>query len=245
MNELLLHQFNDLFKRSTQRYTFSDFLSLDEISVLKQSKLPCTLWGGANDCERVMACFGDESELGYSAEFPIACIFVCPLSDKFSQDLTHRDFLGALMNLGIERKTIGDISIPAGSRKNCAYIFCSERMAEYICENLTRVKNTSVSAKIEKTPQNIVRLFNKEEIIVSSLRLDCVIAGVFNISRSAACRLLNTEKVFVDGRAIQNNSYCLKENQTVSVRGSGKFIFRARSGMSKKGRLYIQIYRFI
>ena len=105
------------------------------------SYVPYQLGGGYQDAERVMLRFGGEELMGYEEEFPISCLKVSPVSAKFADVLTHRDYLGALMNLGIERDRLGDILI-AG---NEAFIFCTSSMADFITENLVKVKHTSVS----------------------------------------------------------------------------------------------------
>ena len=91
------------------------------------SYVTVTAYGGTNDCERVMLRFGDGELCGYDEEFPIVCIEISPVSEKFGEALTHRDYLGALMNLGIERSTFGDIVI----KDKRAFLFCSEKMAPY------------------------------------------------------------------------------------------------------------------
>ena len=80
------------------------------------------LFGGAAGAERVMIRFGDEESLGYEQPFPIAIIKAEPVSPKFAEKLTHRDFLGAILNLGIERSTVGDIIV----RESTAYFFVKE-----------------------------------------------------------------------------------------------------------------------
>ena len=89
-------------------YLFTDFLNLAEQEIFWQcasdfSQSGFRLRGGYDQAERVMIGFGNPQELGYEMEFPIQCIEISPLQRKFSEELTHRDYLGALMNLGIDR----------------------------------------------------------------------------------------------------------------------------------------------
>ena len=104
--ELLKKRFRELARKCYQQnqYTFTGFLSLADLSCFYETEkeisyVPYTIWGGSDLCERVMIRFGSEEELGYEEEFPIVCIEVKPLAAKFADELTHRDFLGALMNL--------------------------------------------------------------------------------------------------------------------------------------------------
>ncbi len=123
----------DLAERSYRQnvYSFSGFLSLAEQDQFwsVEKELPyCKgkLWGGYEQAERKVARFGSAEELGYEEDYPIACVHIWPLQAKFADALSHRDFLGALMNLGIERSTLGDIRV--GEKE--AYLYCLSGMAE-------------------------------------------------------------------------------------------------------------------
>ena len=122
-------------------FTFTDFLGLHEQNVLHVAERTLsyaglTLYGGMEDSERLMARFGDAKSAGYEQPFPIACIQAEPQMQKYADTLTHRDILGALMHLGIERSCIGDILI----YDNIAYFFCVERMADTIIQELSRAR---------------------------------------------------------------------------------------------------------
>ena len=126
-DELLKKRFAELAKRSYQNnmYTFTGFLNVNEQALFFEierelSYAGCTLWGGTENSERRMLRFGDSDNLGYEEAFPIACVSVRPLMQKFADSLSHRDFLGSLMNLGIERSVLGDIYV----KDKGAYILC-------------------------------------------------------------------------------------------------------------------------
>lgn len=247
MDTIFLNRLKDLSERSEKnsRYTFTEFLSLDEQSALKSiehSLCPFTLFGGCIGCERVVARFGNVSEFGYEEDFPIITIEIHPKLKKFADELTHRDFLGAMMNLGIERKFFGDIIV----KDNCAYVFIMEKLADYICENLTKVKHTAIIArKIENVPEGQLFKTKNISIPVSSLRLDCLIAGIYNISRSQVIEIFSARKVFINGKLIENISHIPKEKDIISVRGFGRFVFVSTGGFSKKGRTYVNLDKYI
>ena len=120
MNEeqILKGRLMDLAKRAYQQniYTYSNFLSVSELSLLEDIKpdisyIHYECFGGNELCERQIVGFGSEDEFGYPGHFPISVIKVTPLLEKFSDTLNHRDFLGALMHLGLERNTLGDILV--------------------------------------------------------------------------------------------------------------------------------------
>lgn len=223
---------------TNSRYLFTGFLSLAELNLYYQierelSYVPVTVFGGTADCERVMLRFGDEALCGYEEPFPIACVEIAPLAEKFGETLTHRDYLGALMNLGIERATLGDIVI-VGKR---AFLFCTEKMSAYIIEELDKVRHTSVRCGIAKeVPKSTVTRLERKTVQVSAARADSVIAKLYNLSRSESVELFRAKKVFVNGRQNENNSGQLKPGDQVSVRGFGRFVFVGVSGETRKGK---------
>ena len=111
-DELLLKKrLTELAEKSYSQgtYTFSNFLGLAEQDVLSRIErdirhVPKALYGGAEGCQRVMVRFGDEDLCGYDLPFPIVCLKAAPTAPKYADKLTHRDILGALMNLGITRE---------------------------------------------------------------------------------------------------------------------------------------------
>lgn len=239
----------DLAKRSQDGgyYLFSDFLDLAGQADLAAvgATLPrgaYTTFGGAEGAERVMARFGNEEEFGYSEDFPIVCIKCEPKSMKFADKLTHRDFLGALMNLGIERSTLGDIAIV----DNVGYIFAKRDICEFITGELTKVKRTDVVCSVTKDiPQG--DLYKTERRVVQAVgeRVDAVVAKVFSISRDEALSYFKRRLVFVDGRQLENNSYIPKLNERISVRGLGRFIYLGYHTTSKKGKLNIEVDLYV
>ena len=181
--EILKKRFEELSKKPY--YTFTDFLGLAEQSAFtevlpKLRGVKYTAFGGAEGAERVMIRFGDEEDFGYDEPFPIVCVKVEPLSQKFADKLTHRDFLGALLNLGIERSTLGDIVIS----ENVGYIFAKDDMAKFITDELCRVKRTDVKATVtENLPTSELYKTERIKIQISSERIDAVIAKVYAMSR--------------------------------------------------------------
>lgn len=244
----LVKRFHELAERSYSRdvFTFTGFLGLGEQDAFRREEMSLqfagySVYGGYENADRVMVRFGSAQKLGYEAPFPIICIHIRPLSSKFADDLTHRDFLGALMNLGIERSTLGDIR--AGGRQ--AYLFCQESVGEFICENLHKVKHTDVKCSaaeyqdLEPEEPEIV------SIQVQSLRADAVLAKVCNLSREKSLEFFRAGKVFVNGRLCENNSRTLKGGDVVNARGYGKFRLGEECRETKKGKLAVEaaVYR--
>lgn len=245
----LQNHFRDLAEQSYTRnvYTFSGFLSLAEQDVFLQLErelrhIKWELFGGTLDCERKMLRFGCMEDLGYEEEYPIVCIHICPLLKKFADEFSHRDFLGALMNLGIQRSTLGDIFI----RDREAYLFCQEGMADFICEKLDKVKHTNVRCERMVAGMELVMSSPEPvEVTVSSERADSVIAKLYHLSREKSQQLFAEKKIYVDGRMTENLSRILTPGELVTVRGFGRFRYRGTKYETKKGKLCVwaEVYR--
>ncbi len=235
-------RFNELAQRSNERghTVYSDFLGISEISELSACRftVDTTLWGGYENAERCVACFGDREYFNGFTDFPIKCIMISPVNQKFADKLSHRDFLGSLMGLQIRRELLGDIII----NDNCGYLFCLDTIAYFIVDNLTQVRHTTVECKIsDKIPQNALPQPENSEIIVSSERLDVIVSAVYKMSRSQVLPLFHTEKVFVNGTVKTSPSQMVKQGDKISVRGFGRFIYNGVLRNTKKDRLIISL----
>lgn len=209
------------------------------------------LSGGIEAADRSAAFFlPDYMDSETALRETICAVIAKPVNARFSDELTHRDYLGALMNLGIERECIGDI-IVTGQGNAETIIIVMRGMADFIAGELRRVKHTSVECSIMELKElenadffNTEKSFEEMAVNVASERADAVVAAVYRISRQKAAELVAAERVFVNGRLLSSAGKDLKDGDTVSVRGSGKFIYCGVSGTSRKGRLYADIKRY-
>lgn len=248
-DDLLRRRFEDLAKQSYNgnRYTNTGFLDAAQQAVYRQmreelSYASAGLYGGYEGSERNMLRFGSAETTGYEEPYPVVCVAAEPVARKFADDLNHRDFLGALMNLGIQRNMLGDILI----RDNCGYIFCVEQMADYISEHLNRVKHTSVKCRVTREmPEAAKPVPEQVRLNVSSNRCDSIVAQLYHLSRTQSLALFRGQKVSVNGRLHENNSGPLKPGDTVSVRGRGKFVYYGDERETKKGRLSVAVGRYV
>lgn len=226
--------------------TYSDFLNLNEQNILhgiraKLSYLKIESFGGYETAERQMAAFVPDAPL-FCPEYPIACVRISPVSKKFSESLSHRDYLGAVLNLGLDRCKTGDILV----EEEQAYLFCQEKIADFICENLTRIRHTAIAAgRVEK--EGFFYEPKTQEITgtVASVRLDSLLSLAFGASRSSLTGLIEGGKVFVGGKLVTSNGYQPKEGDMISLRGMGRFRYQESGGQSKKGRTYVTILKYI
>lgn len=247
--ELLKKRFIELARKSYNAgiFTFTDFLGLAEQSAFNEIKrelrgINYECFGGAEGAERVIVRFGSEEELGYSMPYPISVVKAEPVSAKYADKLTHRDFLGAILNLGIERDTVGDIVII----DNVGYIFALESMAKYISDGLIKVKRTDVTSTITDTlPEGQLYRTERRTVQISGERLDAVVARVFSLSREDAQLLFKKRLIFADGREIDSSSYAPKVGERISVRGHGRFIYLGTQSLSRKGKLNVAIDLYV
>lgn len=246
--DMLRKRFEELSRNAYSQgtYYFSDFLSLADAAVLYRyiDSREFTVWGGCEGCERVMARFGNSEEFGYEQNFPIVAICVEPVMEKFADELNHRDFLGALMNLGIERDVIGDIRVCGKT----AVIFAEDTMAEYLVDNLHQVKHTNVRCMVMEPAQvGALAQYQTEELelLVPSERVDAIVAKMYHLSRNAAADLFQAKKIYINGRQSESGSSTLAAGDIISVRGYGKFAYDGIQRMTKKDKLCVRIQKYI
>lgn len=269
--DLLAKRLLELSRQSFHRgiVTYTEFLNLNEQSILhtlpKNSLYTgYVIFGGYDSAERQMAAFLPEDALSlrgrYQDGFPdltdsngipqnavfftekIAVLRISPLHEKFADELTHRDYLGAVMNLGLERGKVGDILIDRFD----ALIFIDAKLKDFIKEELTRIRHTSVLVSEENWSD--FRYTQKVQEIkgtIPSVRLDALLSLAFSSSRSRLAGLIEAGKVFVNGRLITSNGYQIKEQDIISVRGMGKFKYVERLSVTKKNRIYVLIHKYI
>lgn len=251
---LFKNRITELAERSYSKgiYTFTDFLTLSEQSMCfdmmrEISYAAPSFFGGADFCERRILRFGSEDSLGYEQPYPIVVVAVSPAALEFAAKLTHRDFLGAVLNLGIDRSVIGDIAIDTDM--NTAYIFCLYGMSEYICENLKRVKHDNVTCSLiddlTSLPDGIEPKLLRKSLSVASERVDAVISAAYNISRGDSSDAVKAGLVYVNQKLSTSASDNLKEGDLVSVRGKGRFVYLGVNYVSRKGRDNICIDMFV
>jgi len=255
--EILLSRIYDKKSEADKNMMISHtgFLSVDEIndSGFGNRKsidgVSVYLYGGFSDAERkaiffVPECF-DIQNIGeffteYKEENPFVAVKVS--KDKFSV-LSHRDYLGAVMGLGIKREMMGDIIIS----ENGAYIICLRSVARFICENLKRGGRGTLACSVTEIT-DIELPQEKTEIkfhSVASMRLDNILSAGFSVPRSSCAEYINKGLVFVNSvRAVKCDA-AVKEGDKIVLRGKGKVVLSEITGESKKGRVHINIKHYL
>lgn len=226
--------------------TFSDFLNLNELNILHTTPKDLfpsryETYGGYEPAERQMVAFLPDA-LYYDYQYPISVLRISPANRKFAEELTHRDFLGGILHLGIERSCLGDLLV----EDSVCHVFVTDTMADFICEQLTRIRHTVVKTeKIDGESFSFTPRLETVKGTVASVRLDTVLSVAFPLSRSRMTGRVEGGKVFVNGKLITSNGYRLKEGDIISVRGMGKLVYQGVLSETKKGRQYIQVGKYI
>lgn len=223
----------------------TDFLDLNKQSVfhINLSKLPPVsyeLTGGYNLAERKVVIFLPEKNYFYEPFFKI--VKIQSGNKRFAENLTHRDYLGAIMNLGIAREKFGDIIV----NNDCAYVFILNKMSDYLVKNLCKIRNTIVKCTIcDELDFDVEASFEHIQGTVASIRLDSIIALGFNSSRSHLISYIEDGKVAVNGKVITTNAYNINEGDIISVRGLGKLRFNKVISATRKGRLMVEVDKYV
>lgn len=238
---------------------FSGFMGLNDINilyrVLKSMDIPENLtdryiitFGGYNGAERLMACFLPDTL--YTApeykEFPIECIKISPVNRKFCDALSHRDYLGTAMGLGIERSQIGDIIVKKEESGGVTgYIFCCKDKAPLI-KDITKVRHTKVYTEtVCGTDLGLIQEYKEIQGSVSSVRLDAVTAVAVKASRTTGLSLIKDGRVFLNGRLCTVSSKNICDGDIISIRGYGKYRIEVSQSVTKKGRYHITVKQYI
>lgn len=176
----------------------------------------------------------------FEAESPLTC-----LEARFyeKESLSHRDFLGALLGMGIARETIGDICVGAD---HCSF-FVTAEIAPYVLQNFLSAGRVKLHIRqIPLTSLQPPKPATKEIMdTVASVRLDSVISSGFRIGRSLAAQYIQAGKAAVDGLPCEKPDKSIEEGAKISVRGLGKIKLKTIGGQTKKGRISITIDRYV
>ncbi len=171
------------------------------------------------------------------------CLLDVVIPPAEHKTLGHRDYLGALMGEGIKREKVGDILV----HEKGAQIIVAAELADYLAENFRQVGSVSVLVKkVSISALNCAEIRTISlKFTVSSPRIDIIVSSVFGISRKDAVSVISHGKVFVSGREINKPDFALKGGEKIVLRGKGKAIYNGVTGTSKKGKLYIDVEKYI
>lgn len=208
-------------------------------NALRKSALAYRFYGGYEDAERVFLGLSPWEDSGLLDEdFPIRQVeAVFRRQDKPG----HRDFLGAVLALSLKREAVGDILVEEGK----ARIYLTAPAADVVLTQLVQVGRIGVVCCEPLSWSTATkRRFTEIEGSISSLRLDCVVAFLGDLSRSGASELIARGQVSIDGQPVGNGARIVELKEKISIRGTGKFIYDQQPGLSKKGKLRVRFLKY-
>lgn len=192
-------------------------------------------FGGYKHAERlIFAALPEWAQSADDVDFPITAV---KFSHRPEFSLEHKDYLGSLMALGIERDRVGDIIVSRGS----AIVFLHDSIAEFVRSQIDKIGRVGVKSEVV-SPENIIIEQKYREITdsVASARLDCIVSSLTRCARGAASELINAKTVFVNGVECTDTAKRIVGGDVITVRRKGKFIIDSVSDKTKKGRTVLR-----
>lgn len=234
----------DLAEQAYQgnRPRFTDFVPSEDWSIAKELAqscgVTCVAFGGTENALRTVIGFFPEFIPADHGIFPIVCVTI----HFKGADLTHRDILGAIMHLNIQRDTVGDIVIG----EKLAQVYVLESVAPVLERELLRIGKHPVQTELDTAPCiPIAQQFHPLEGTVASLRADAIVAFVTRLSREKAATLIRSGSVVCCHLEIESTSAPMEDGDVFSVRGYGKFRLSVSEGLTRKNRIHIIVYQYI
>ncbi|MBO5929937.1 MAG: hypothetical protein J6Q27_01415 [Clostridia bacterium] len=234
------------FEQSVRKYKsvrFSRFVSPHDLMVFQTNYRPSpfvsvSCFGGAADCERVQIGFFPDFLEPENSAFPIS-----PLLISDASGLSHRDILGAALGLGIKREMLGDIFIDDKQ----AVLMCDSQVSDFLLLNFNAVgrKKVTVSLCPKETAISLEKKFMITRHVIASMRLDAVVGAAANLSRSEAAATILGGNVSVNFVETADLSKKLCVGDVFSIRHHGRFVLETICGETKKGRLAVELKKYV
>lgn len=226
---------------------FSSFLNEREAMIAGEAaraERSCPVfYGGYDGAARTVCGFFEQTfaedfdEIARNELFPVRAV---TFSFRNCDRLSHRDFLGAVLGVGLKREAVGDIAVSEGN----AVVFCLDAVAELVL-GITKIGRTGVVAENGVTKPIVKSEPLKIETTVSSMRLDCIVGACVNASRDKSASLIKSGLVSADFSVCLEVSSIVKENTVLSIRGYGRFRMSKIVGTTQKGRLRVVLEKFV
>ena len=253
-DKILLAQILDKVEmvEKKNKIEYTDFLDLAQIELVQKfiNKIKLQnymIYGGFEQAERKMFVIYPDKFNSVVVEknlSNIVQIIRIELPDDLKGKYTHRDYLGAVIKLGIERKKIGDIIVD----QNGADIIVDKDIVKFLLDNLgslTRFSKSTISVQDIEDLRPVEIKKEELEIIVSSMRLDNVISDLARCSRNKALDIINTERVFINFECETKKTKQVKTGDMITIRGKGRFFVKEIIGQTRSGRTVIKIEKFV
>ena len=238
----VIDKYEALERQNTPQST--KFLTERELKVLspllEELKVPYTVWGGLDKAERAIIILLPDWMEPEKVKSGPACPIRVIRASFTGEKLSHRDFLGALMGIGIERETVGDIIVREGS---CDIVVLKE-ILPFVLDNLSSAGRTKLKLEEISEAQSEEAEFKLIKDTVASLRLDAVVSTGYSISRDKAAQAIRTGKASINGLECLKPDKEVREGDRITLKGLGRTKLTAVKGLSKKGRIMIEVIRY-
>lgn len=253
-DKILLAQVSDKIEmcENKNKIEFTDFLDLAQIELVQNyiNKLKIKnymSYGGFEQAERKMFVIYPEKFNAMVVEKNLSSIVKIvriQLPDDLKGKYNHRDYLGAVIKLGVKREKVGDIIVD----NDGADIIVNKDIAQFLAENLgslTRFSKSKITIEEIEKLRTVEVKREERDIIVSSLRMDNVISELARCSRNKALEIINTERVFVNFQCETKKTKQIKLRDMITIRGKGRFYIKELVGQSRSGRVIVKIEKFV
>lgn len=251
-DDIIVSRIQDKIRQADEGYyiTTTGFLDLHSQSLAKKairnSSVNAFFYGGYEDAERRMLIFAPKEMAETLDDALMMDDFIKVIHIEVKEGgrkLTHRDYLGSVLGLGLDRSVVGDILV----RENGADMLVKPEIEDFLLAEYTSVGRTFAMLSVGEigeliVPEKRVQLVRDT---VPSMRLDNVVSTAFKVSRSEAVRAIKSGLVFVDHVETDKIDKKIEEGSVVILRGKGKAFFKAIGGESKKGRFWVEFERYI
>ena len=240
------------FSKTRSKISSTDFLNLAEQDLINKFLKKIRFenyyfFGGTGEAERKVLILYPEKlteEMARKNHSKIMSVIKIRLPDDLENEYDHRNYLGAIMKLGIEREKIGDISV----KRKGAEIVIKNEVQKFLMQNLSSLTRFSSSEIQTETIENLSEIESQKiEIkeIVASLRLDNIVSALARTSRNKAVEMLEQERVFLNFKCETKSSKQVNVGDIITIRGKGRFEFKEVSGNTKKGRFILKIEKYV
>lgn len=242
--QIFIEQVLDWLEQVERQYAayLTNFLNPREIfiveSIINQyDEIDFKRFGGYEEAEQERIMIYPEYYNPGEEDFEIV-LFEINYPQKFAE-LSHGQILGSIMGAGLSRSNLGDII----SSDNRWQFFLDSKMKEFIKVNLNKIGKISVQLEEKNLSERIEKEDNweKQELIVSSMRVDSVLARTLNLSRNRAKRLIDDKKIKINWSEIQRPDIELSSNDIVSIRGYGRIKIHEEVAKTRKDNLVLEI----
>lgn len=250
-DELISARIVDCIRRCTEgmyvvstKFLDSHEQALANSIIRKYSGLKYVFYGGYSDADRNMLVCIPEELATDDADVTASLLRILHIEiAEGSKKLGHRDYLGSVLNLGIDRAVIGDILV----RDDGADMIIIPEIEDFLISEYKQVAHTRIKTCIYDIDKLIIPEQSKISIrdTIPSTRLDNLVSAAFKVSRSDAVKAINQGLVSVDHRENTKADAKVTEGCTLVLRGKGKAVIKAFGGESKKGRIWVEIERYI